>query len=267
LPGEQGNRVSRAIGCALGALTGLAAIVLGPVPAVAHAPAQQVPDAAYYRTEITGGVTPAMTGITASVDPGGEWIELSNTGSATVMVLGYTGEPYLRITAAGAEENQLSQTTYLNRALFADSVPTGQGTGSSVAPAWKQIGTTGKARWHDHRIHWMGRDRPPVVASDPTHPHRVGDWTVHATADGTAFEVHGALQWLGKPANAGKTSPVQAWLLTLLVGMAVVVGMLTIALIRGRRRQSAPGTGSGSIDGPTAAGAQPPQGSLTGPIR
>jgi hypothetical protein len=229
-------RVSRATRYALAALTVLATIVPGPAPAGAHGVGQPVPDASYYRSEMTGGVTPAATGVTARVDPGGEWIELSNAGPATVVVLGYTGEPYLRMTATGAEENELSQTTYLNRALFADSVPMAAST-SSVAPAWKQIGATGKARWHDHRIHWMGRDRPPAVASDPTHPHLVGNWTVHATADGAPFEVHGALRWLGKPATAGSTSPVQAWLLTLLAGMAVVVGMLTIALIRARRRR------------------------------
>jgi hypothetical protein len=242
---------------ALGALAVLAATVVGPVPAGAHAPGQQLPDASYYRTEIAGGVTPATTGVTARVDPGGEWIELANAGPATVVVLGYTGEPYLRISATGAEENELSQSTYLNRALFADSVPTGQ-SASSVAPAWKQIGTTGTARWHDHRIHWMGRDRPPAVASDPTHPHPVGNWTVHATADGTPFEVHGALRWIGKPADAGKTSPVQAWLLTLLVGMAVVVAVLTVALVRARRRHTAADTGVGSLDEPTHDGARSP---------
>jgi hypothetical protein len=242
---------------ALGATTVLAALVLGPVPAGAHAPGQQLPDASYYRAEITGGVTPATAGVTARVDPGGEWLELSNAGPGTVLVLGYTGEPYLRLSSAGAEENELSQTTYLNRALFADSVPTA-GSGSSVAPAWKQIGGTGTARWHDHRIHWMGRDRPPAVASDPTHPHLVGNWTVHATADGVPFEVHGALRWLGKPADAGKASPAQAWLLTLLAGMVVVVGMLTVALVRARRRPPTPNTGNAVLDESLA---------LTGPAR
>jgi hypothetical protein len=263
LAGDNG-RVSRAIGYGLGALTAFAAFGLVPAPAGAHPPAQQIPDAPYYRTEIPDGATPSTAGVSVRVDPAGEWLELANAGPATVVVLGYTGEPYLRITATGAEENQLSQTTYLNRALFADSVPTGQ-SGSSVAPAWKQIGTTGTARWHDHRIHWMGRDRPPIVAADPTHPHLVGNWTVHATADGTPFEIHGALRWLGKPATAERASPAQAWLLTLLAGMTVVVGVLTIALIRARRRPSVPvpPPGSASVDGPTIEGVRPPRSDLT----
>jgi hypothetical protein len=228
--------VNRAKRYALTALTIFAATTLVPVPAGAHPPAAQLPDASYYRAEITG-VTPATTGVTVRVDPGGEWLELANPTPATVIVLGYTGEPYLRITSASAEENQLSQTTYLNRSLFADTVPTAQ-SASSVEPAWMRIGDTGTARWHDHRIHWMGRARPPMVEADPTHPHLVGNWTVHATADGTPFDIHGALRWIGKPATA-KTTQAQAWLLTLLAGMTVAVGVLTIALIRARRRAPA----------------------------
>jgi hypothetical protein len=229
---------------ALGAATALAVLVSGSVPAGAHAPAQQLPDASYYRAELTGGVTPAVPGVAARVDPDGEWLELSNTGPATVVVLGYTGEPYLRITATEAAENELSQTTYLNRALFADSVPTAT-SATGVAPAWRQLGAAGTARWHDHRIHWMGRDRPPAVAADPAHPHLVGSWTVRATVDGAPFEIHGALRWLGKPADAGKATPAQAWLLTLLAGLTVVVGMLAMALVRARRRQ--PGSATGNV--------------------
>jgi hypothetical protein len=242
--------VNRATRYALSALTLAAAITLAPAAAAAHPPAGQLPDASYYRAELTG-VAPATNGVTVRVDPGGEWLEMANAGPATVIVLGYTGEPYLRLTPASAEENQLSQTTYLNRSLFADSVPTGQG-GSSVAPAWQQIGATGTARWHDHRIHWMGRARPPVVEADPAHPHLVGNWTVHATADSVPFDIHGALRWIGKPASANAT-PAQAWLLTLLAGMTVVVGMLIIALIRARRHPATRATADGTLAGEYAA--------------
>jgi hypothetical protein len=134
-----------------------------------HGSGQTIPDLAYYRSELSA-VVPAPPGATARVDPAGEWLELATTGPAEVVVLGYTREPYLRIKAGVVEENQLSQTTYLNRSLFADSVPTGQDSGG-LAPAWKQIGSTGVVRWHDHRIHWMGQERPPAVRADPRHPH------------------------------------------------------------------------------------------------
>jgi hypothetical protein len=273
VPGRHNCRVSRSSGYAVGALTLLATLTLAPPAAAAHPPAAQMPDAAYYRTEITG-VVPPTGGVTVRVDPGGEWLELANAGPATVVVLGYTGEPYLRITTSGAEENQLSQTTYLNRSLFADTVPTQQ-SASSVAPAWKQIGATGTARWHDHRIHWMGRARPPMVASDPNHPHLVGTWTVHATADGALFAIHGALRWIGRPPGT-RTSPAQAWLLTLLAGMTVAVGMLSIALIRARRRQPVAVGASGlvirpvsneSVDGPRLDGARPRSSTVVNRLR
>src|SRR5689334_16204521 len=99
----------------------MCAVVLG-LPAgaaVAHAPA---PDSVYYRAELTS-VAPAEPGIAVRVDQFGDWIELTNTTPGTVIVYGYTGEPYLRVTRDSAAENRLSETTYLNRSLFA-SLPT-----------------------------------------------------------------------------------------------------------------------------------------------
>jgi hypothetical protein len=204
-------------------------------PAAAH---PSDPDAGYYRAEVTG-VAPATPGVTARVDAGGEWIEMSNTGPAEVVVLGYGREPYLRLTATSAEENEVSQSAVLNRSLFAD-LPTGGG-GAAVAPVWRRTADKGIVRWHDHRIHWMGRDRPPSVAADPTRPHLVGTWTVHATADGTPLEVTGTLRWLGKPAD--RASPWQVLTWVVLAAMTLVVGVLTVALIRARRRSPAVSSG------------------------
>jgi hypothetical protein len=81
----------------------------------------------------------------------------------------------------------------------------------------------------------MGRARPPLVAADPTHAHLIGTWMVHATADTSPFDVHGVLKWIGRPAGS-PASPLLAWLLTLLAGMTVAVGMLTVALVRAHRR-------------------------------
>jgi hypothetical protein len=151
-------------GAALSGLVAGSVVAPPPVPVAAHPPGPRIPDAAYYRAELRD-VTPAPAGVRVSVDPAGEWIELANTGPAEVIVLGYSREPYLRVTATTVQENQLSQTTFLNQSLFADSVPTGT-DGGTVAPVWNTIGQHGSVRWHDHRIHWMGQARPPVVAAD-----------------------------------------------------------------------------------------------------
>jgi hypothetical protein len=212
---------------------GLGAVLLGAAPAGAHGGSGPgATDAPYYRTEVTG-VSPAVPGVTASADPAGDWIGLTNTGPAVVIVLGYTREPYLRLTATGADENELSPTTYINRALFADSVPTG--TDTTTPPSWKQVATTGSVRWHDHRIHWMGQNRPPEVAADPTHPHPVGTWTVHATADGVPFDVTGTLSWVGRPDSS--RSP---WLYLLASPLVVLIAVAAWRVLRRRGQPSAP---------------------------
>jgi hypothetical protein len=206
-----------------------------PVAAYAHSGSQSIPDAAYYSTELSA-VTPAPDGVIARVDQGGEWVEVTNAGTATVIVLGYGGEPYLRVTAGEVAENRLSESTYLNRSLFADSVPTGS-PGADVPPVWQPIGETGTARWHDHRIHWMGQARPPAVAADPRHAHPIGDWVVHATAGGVPFDIRGTLRWIGKPASADPRRPVPEWLLATLEAVALAVAIaLGLAVAR---RQSA----------------------------
>jgi hypothetical protein len=108
--GRDKNRVTlhRRVG-GFTVVAGLAAILTAAPaePAVAHGGGPSIPDAAYYRTALSGdNLLPP--GVTASVDPAGEWLEVGYTGPAEVIVLGYSGEPYLRITARTAEENTLS---------------------------------------------------------------------------------------------------------------------------------------------------------------
>jgi hypothetical protein len=231
------------------AIAVLLLVALGAAPpgaASAHGGGQPQPDAAFYRTSLTG-VAPAPKGVGVRVDPAGEWIELTNSGADEVVVLGYTREPYLRVTADRVDENQLSQTTYLNRSLFADSLPTA-GESADVAPSWKQIGGTGTVRWHDHRIHWMGGVRPPPVDADPRHRHLVGTWTVHATAGGQPFDITGDVTWIGKPDSAEARQPIPTWLLTVLEGLAVLVCVLVVVLVPVRRRwlRNAPRAGGGT---------------------
>ncbi|MFB9236035.1 hypothetical protein ACFFWC_10830 [Plantactinospora siamensis] len=219
--------VAAAVAAAATTLAGL------PGVAAAHPGSQPIPDAAYYRADLAE-VVPAPAGVRVRVDPAGEWIELTDGGPAEVIVFGYAREPYLRITSTTVQENQLSQTTYLNRSLFADSVPTAPASGN-LAPVWRTIGSAGSVRWHDHRIHWMGQARPPAVDADPRHPHPVGDWTVHATAAGRPFEIHGSLRWLGKP-DAANAQPVPGWLLWIVESMALVILVLLGLVVRQHRR-------------------------------
>jgi hypothetical protein len=223
-----------------------AALAVAPAaPAVAHGGGPRIPDAAYYRTALAGD-NALPSGVTASVDPAGEWLQVAYTGPAEIIVLGYSREPYLRLNAIGAQENALSPTTYLNKAGFAE-LPANTQT-ADVAPAWQPIASTGRVRWHDHRIHWMGQTQPPPVAADPTHSHLVSDWTVHATAAGLPFEIRGTLSWIGKPGNqlSGFT-----WLI-LAGGNLPFVAVLLVLTLRQRRRKAARMPGAPKA-GPPAA--------------
>jgi hypothetical protein len=211
-------------------LAGLATLL--PASAAAAHGGQPVPDAAYYRTDLSG-VQPSPSGVTARVDPAGEWIELASTGPAEIIILGYTKEPYLRIEGGAVEENQVSPTTFLNRSLFADSLPD-EHDSTTLPPVWRQVATNGVARWHDHRIHWMGGDLPPQVRADPSHAHPIGDWVVHATAAGVPFDIRGTLRWIGKP---NSSLPPWLWAAEIL-GIAVLVVGVVAGVRRDRRAET-----------------------------
>ena len=106
-------------------------------------------------------------------------------------MLGYDGEPYLRVGPNGVFENIRSPATYLNRSTTITGAPPKSADAKAsprVAHACRP-GTT--ASWHDHRAHFMGGDDPPAVARDPDTrrvvdncviPMRVGNEDVDASA-------------------------------------------------------------------------------------
>jgi hypothetical protein len=164
----------------LGAAAVLALLVFGAAAPAASAHGingQPIPDAAHYLSKITA-ISPAITGPPACVDPRGEWLEVSNTTSQSLTVLGYSREPYLQITPAGAWENSYSPTLALNQSLFGDISQLGD---SSMPPSWQHTSASRTIRWHDHRIHWMGATRPPAVKAHPERGQLVGNWVVHMT--------------------------------------------------------------------------------------
>lgn len=155
-----------------------------------------------YRTTVHG-VTPAVSGISVKVVEAGSRLELTNRSRDVVVVLGYQQEPYLRIGPGGVEENRRSPATYLNATRKGDTpIP---GTASPDAPPqWKRISSGHTARWHDHRIHWMGRTDPPEVRRDRGHRHVVNpEWTIDLRVgdSGRAAQVKGDLVWVPPPSS------------------------------------------------------------------
>src|SRR5437764_8342928 len=87
-------------------------VVMGASPASAHTIIGVGPTD--YRSEIAG-VNPRLPGVSVRLLDLGNRVEVTNVGTVDVLVLGYYGEPYLRVGPAGTFENPRSPSVALNR--------------------------------------------------------------------------------------------------------------------------------------------------------
>ena len=112
-------------------------------------------------------------------------VELTAEPGHTVIVEGYNGEPYLRISPDGTvATNRRSPATALNQTRDPGSVPAD--ASSTAPPDWEVTGSGGRVLWHDHRIHAAAVTRPIA-------------WTLALTVDGTPTAVRGELRRLDPP--------------------------------------------------------------------
>jgi hypothetical protein len=108
-------------------------------------------------------ITPATDGVTVTVLNRDDRLLLQNNGNSTVVVDGYSGEPYARIDPDGTVSvNTDSQAYYINEERDG-KVDVPPGVDSKGAPRWKQFSRAGRYEWHDHRMHWMAKADPKVV--------------------------------------------------------------------------------------------------------
>src|SRR5205085_7932947 len=99
---------------------GLVLALLAAPPAEAHTVTGVSPT--NYRSEVLG-VNPRLPGVSVHLLDLGNRVELVNQGAVDVIVLGYQGEPYLRVGRAGVFENRSSPAGAWNRGTAA-STPT-----------------------------------------------------------------------------------------------------------------------------------------------
>ena len=168
------------------ALYALVLVVASPGPAVAHV------NPANYVTAITS-VRPAVLGLGVTAASDGSSLTITNRTGRTVVVLGYEGEPYLKITAHGVWRNTLSPATYLNVGRTVGKVP--DSANPDAPPEWQQVSGSNTYQFHDHRIDWMGQQRPPVVVKHPNEAHLIKRWSVSLLVDDTPVTVQGTLSW------------------------------------------------------------------------
>ena len=181
-----------------------------------------------YRSTITA-VEPSIPGLDLAVIETGALTVTSHIDE-TVIVIGYEGEAYLRITPAGVEENVAALSSSVNGSLVEDqSQPSEQASGPHED--WRPVSDKPTVTYHDHRTHWMAEQPPPDVAADPGHPHKVFDWTVPLTVDGEPVAVQGTLNWTGLPNPTTWTTVLLAFAGTTAIAMAA-----TIAFVRTKER-------------------------------
>ena len=172
-----------------------ALMMAGALPASAHTVAGT--GATNYRTTLRS-VAPSLPGLSVKIIENGSRLQASYTGEGEVVVLGYQGEPYLRISDKGVFENLRSPATYINRTR--NGVVPPSSADPNATPKWQRVSTGHVARWHDHRIHWMGGIDPPVVRRAPEQRHVVvPDWSVTFTHAGQSTVASGDLVWVPGP--------------------------------------------------------------------
>ena len=188
------------IRAALLAACTIAILVVHAAPASAHTISGPKPS--NFRSEIES-IEPARPGVSVRVVDLGSQLELTNRSDTDVTVLGYEGEPYLRVGPDGVFENIHSEATYVNRGRNGGAVPDGVETDPKAAPEWHKVSDGNNVRWHDHRIHWMGDQLPPQVRANPDVPFRVSEQEILLVQNGERSTVIVALDWVPAPNALG----------------------------------------------------------------
>jgi hypothetical protein len=148
----------------LAAMSVLAAALLAlasPAPAAAHiAGAGGSPS--NYRVVVTE-LRPAVSGVAVTVGVGGQWVRISNLGAGTIEVLGYHGEPFLRLSAHHVQANELSTTAAQTGQVRATTGTPGL-PGSPAPPRWVTLRDGDSVTWTDARIAPSASPAPPAQA-------------------------------------------------------------------------------------------------------
>lgn len=171
----------------------VAALLLTASPASAHG---RGTDATNYDSSVTAA--PDVPGAQWRVHGGDELLELTSP-EVEVTVLGYSGEPYLRVGPDGVQRNTRSPATYLNEERYRVELPADANADPDAEPQWERIRDEPSFAWHDHRVHAMTTELPQRVAEDPSQPRLVQEWEVPIVTGGDELAVAGELRWVPGP--------------------------------------------------------------------
>ena len=161
-------------------LLGLAVSLAAVAPAAAHGGSG--PLSTDFEAHV-GSFHASAPGLAARVLDGDQRLELRVAPPEVVVVLGLTGEPFLRFSPAGVEANLASPTSTSTRVIKAiDAV-------LSPRVIWRRVSRGHVLAWHE------GRLRPMQVVRNPsTRPREVTTWSIPLLVDGRRTELVGT-EW------------------------------------------------------------------------
>lgn len=175
-----------------------------------------------YRSEVTR-LDPPTDAVAVDVIGGDAFLRIRVERGHEATVLGYSGEPYVRILADGTvEQNERSPAVRLNTDRYARVGSQDDLTDEEIRamePDWRRVGGDGTFVWHDHNSHWMSTALPPQLEGRQSGVV-FEDWVVPIEVDGVATNVHGMLHRDAPPS----TLP---WL-ALAAVVAVVIGFVAL---------------------------------------
>lgn len=167
------------------ALTAALTVLLAlsnPIPAAAHVVGTGG-SPTNYQSAVTA-IRPAVAAVAATVGLGGQWVRITNQGAATIVILGYRGEPFLRLSHNQVEVNQLSSTAAQTGMIPGDPAP-----GNPAAePKWVRSSEAYNVTWTDARI------APPQQSQQASE-----SWELPLVVDGQQVSVVGTRELIPPP--------------------------------------------------------------------
>jgi hypothetical protein len=180
-----------------------------------------------YRSTIKR-VEPPVRGIKLKVLYGDDQILLDNRSGKTIVIDGYSGEPYLRFGPHGIAVNINSPAGFLNQDRYG-RVKIPKSATARATPKWETVAGGDLWAWHDHRIHYMSPIPPVPVRDAPRKPHHIFDWKVPATANGKPFFITGSLDYKPPPKQTSSFPT------GLVIALAALIGAGMVGLFALRR--------------------------------
>jgi hypothetical protein len=148
-----------------------------------------------FRSVITA-IAPSTPGLRARILGHDNLVELVNRSREPVTVAGYDGEPYARLLGGGSVQlNLRSPAFYLNEYRFGDQTVPAYAD-RHAAPEWRTMDHSGRLSWHDHRVHWARRSRPPAV-HDPHARALIFTYRIPLQVGRRRGALRGQLWWIG----------------------------------------------------------------------